>query len=149
MLFPCDHCGCFVFVGTTTCPHCEAHVRPGTVTRTAAAALLAASVACTGGGDKDTSDTGSTDTPTDSYTDISIEPEYGVTVTDMFTDSSDSDTDADTDTDTDADTDTDTDADTDSDTDADTDTDTTETGTTETGGSGVTIEPLYGTTYTN
>jgi hypothetical protein len=153
MLFPCDHCGCFVFAGTRTCPHCDARLH-AKAARTAAAAMLVAGVACTGGGKDSTIEPEYGVTVTD-YT-TTPEPEYGVTVTDYA--------DADTDTDTDADTDTDTDADTDTDTDTDTGhtgytveplygvTGTTDTGTTtETGGSGATtytVEPLYGVTVT-
>ena len=116
MLIPCDHCGCFVFVGTSTCPHCDHQVRAGRIRRTATAAMLAASVACTGSGEKDSYEPlyGAT------TTDVTVEPEYGVTITD-----------------------TDADADADADTDADSDTDT------DTADSGITIEPEYGVTITD
>ena len=131
----CQHCGTFVFEGAATCPHCEQAVaaprRGRSMRQVAAAAAMATALAgCTGSG----KDEGTTieDTPSGT-TDYTVEPLYGVTVTDStgyvdyyysddtygYTDYADVDTDMDTDVDTDGDVDTDTD--TDADTGADTD----------------------------
>ncbi len=140
---PCTHCGSFVFVGSEACPHCE-RARPtsSALARTAGVAVLATALAACTGASKDDDGTTIEDTPSDT-TDYTVEPLYGVTVTDSYTadysyydgyydgyydqyytDYADTDTDADADTDADSDVDTDTDADADADTDADSDADT-------------------------
>jgi hypothetical protein len=78
-MHPCPTCACHVHAADATCPHCGEPI--GTRgNRTVAAAILALGLAsCTGGpGTKTTGETGDTAT--------TVQPLYGVTVTDTSTD---------------------------------------------------------------
>lgn len=73
-MHPCPTCACHVRRADVCCPHCGA--RLGGTRLSASAALLALSLtACTGGGTKDTADSGG-----DSGSTTSPQPAYGITV---------------------------------------------------------------------